>query len=99
MGLFTTALAFGAGYTLGKPGGREQAMIYLQQARDQAREQARNPKADRVLDRGRRLVADQLRAAAQRVDAGGGGGGAPPTTAPPQVAGPSTTASGTAPQP
>ncbi len=72
MGLFTSALAFGAGYTLGKPVGREQAMSYLQRARDQARSQASNPRAEQVLDRGRRIVADQLRVVAQRTDAGRG---------------------------
>lgn len=66
MGLITAALAFGAGYTLGKPEGREQVRSYLQQAR----EQARTPEAARLRKRGQEVVADRLRAVTRRADSG-----------------------------
>lgn len=67
MGLFTTALVFGAGYTLGTPGGREQVTTYLRQARAQAR----TPQAVRLRERGWDIAADQVRTLTRRADADG----------------------------
>lgn len=65
MGLFTTAVAFGAGYTFGRPDGRAQLERYLRRAR----QFADKPEVRRLRERGWNLAGDRL-AAVQRRSAG-----------------------------
>jgi hypothetical protein len=65
MGLFTTALAFGAGYTLGRPDGRAQVTRYVRRAR----ELAAKPEAKHLRERGRAAAGHQVAATVRRIDA------------------------------
>jgi hypothetical protein len=65
MGLLTTALAFGAGYTLGRPGGRAQVQKYLRQVR----ELASRPEARHLRERGWDVAGGQVAAVRRRLDA------------------------------
>lgn len=62
MGLFTTAVAFGAGYTFGRPDGRTQLERYLRQAR----QFADKPEIKRLRERAWDLAGDQLAAVKRR---------------------------------
>ena len=64
IGLFTTALAVGVGYTLGRPEGRAQVQKYV----SQIRELTSRPKAKRLRERGWDVAGDQVAAVRRRLD-------------------------------
>ena len=65
MGLVSHALAFGLGYVLGRPGGRQQVV----QLGQQVTELADKPEVKRLAARGRELANDKAHAAKDAVTA------------------------------
>jgi hypothetical protein len=65
MGLVSHALAFGLGYLLGRPGGRQQVV----QLGHQVTELAEKPEVKRLAARGRELANDRAHAAKDAVTA------------------------------
>ena len=65
MGLVSHALAFGLGYVLGRPGGRQQVV----QLGQQVTELADKPEVKRLAARGRELATDKANAAKDAVTA------------------------------
>lgn len=65
MGLARYALAFGLGYTLGRPDGRR----HLTDLGQQAVELTKRPEVTRLRERGRDLAADSVRAARKKLPA------------------------------
>jgi hypothetical protein len=70
MGLLTHAVAFGLGYLLGRPGGKEQVM----QLRHQVTELAEKPEVKRLAERGRGMAVERAQAARNAVSARVGSG-------------------------